>query len=306
MLTDAHIHLDFIAQREHVVRDAARCNLRFFANTCTPTDWLMVQNAPWTHTSSVRLGIGAHPWWVADGRIGGDELELIERHILEADAHETLFVGEIGLDFLDKHTAADSHARQCEAFSRIARACAARRTCMSVHSVASARTCVDILQESACVGSICTSSDMPWPQVIFHWYSGSTEDLWRAIKLGCFFSINPMKTQTKRAKEQLKLIPPQQLLFETDLPTRKEGNPSAATIRDNLLLAAYNMAAIRQNMPKEIRASVDFLEKDLPSPDLGNTNAYGVTRGDPQEAAVMREMEFLLEQAQTNAELLFS
>ena len=62
---------------------------------------------------------------------------------------------------------------------------------------------------------------------VFHWFSGSTDALWQAIRMGCWFSVNEMQASTRRAREQLKLIPEERLLFETDLPPR-EGEPFSA------------------------------------------------------------------------------
>jgi TatD DNase family protein len=63
--------------------------------------------------------------------------------------------------------------------------------------------------------------------------------------MGCWFSVNEMQASTRRAKEQLKLIPQDKLLFETDLPPQ-QGEPfSAEQIKASLERAQALVASIR-------------------------------------------------------------
>lgn len=231
-LADMHVHVDFMANAEEVAADAARDGLALFANTVTPHGYLAASEGPWARSPNVRLGLGMHPWWVADGRVGVDEAKLCCRL-----AREARFVGEVGLDFSEKHTAPDSHERQVEALRHVLEVCgSAGDRVISLHSVRSADLCLDLLEETGCLSSC---------SCIFHWFSGSTPALWRAIRSGCYFSVNEMQAGTRRAKEQLKLVPEDRLLLETDLPPG-EGVPfSAKAIEDSLAAAAGRLASIR-------------------------------------------------------------
>ena len=139
------------------------------------------------------------------------------------------------MDFSPKRA---HHDLQREVFERIAGSCAdlGNKT-LSIHSVRSASSVLDILERTGCLDT-CTC--------IFHWFSGSTDDLWRAIHDGCWFSVNEMQAKTRRAKEQLKLIPNERLLFETDYPPAEDMRFSAERIESSLIKAMELTAQIRK------------------------------------------------------------
>lgn len=222
-LYDAHVHLDFMSNAREVATDAASRGIRLFANTVTPEGFLhtreMVGDLP-----NVQVGLGIHPWWIAKAN-----LDLFDQ--LEP---QTPWIGEVGLDFSPKR---EHHELQTEVFCHIAKRCArAGGKTLSIHSVRAAKTVLDILEKTSCAQT-CTC--------IFHWFSGSTEDLWRAIRMGCWFSVNEIQASTRRAKEQFKLIPKDRLLFETDLPPDENVSFSAEQIEASLLHARELVHAIR-------------------------------------------------------------
>lgn len=199
---DAHVHLDFMSNAKEVAHEAAERGLDLFANTVTPEGFVYVRQLV-GELANVRVGLGLHPWWIDRADVQ-DFLELLS---------QTSWVGEVGLDFSPKRA---HHYRQLDTFEQIATACAhAGSKTLSIHSVRAVTPTLDVLEETGCL-STCTC--------ILHWFSGSTDELWRAIRLGCWFSINERQARTRRAKEQLKLIPEDKILFETDLPA-DEGVP---------------------------------------------------------------------------------
>jgi TatD DNase family protein len=187
---------------------------------------------------NVRLGVGLHPWWLADGRRG-------ERDVVDVETllDGTAWVGEIGLDYSPKRGA---HEAQLAAFTRICAACGeAGGKVMSIHAVRSADVVLDVLEKTGC-----TERCLP----ILHWFSGSTEALRRAIELGVHFSVNEMQASTRRAKEQLRLIPEELLLFETDLPPG-EGVAFAATEIADSLARAIELCSTIRSAPRPTRGS---------------------------------------------------
>lgn len=222
-LYDAHVHLDFMSNAREVATDAASHGIRLFANSVTPEGFLrtreLVGDLP-----NVQVGLGIHPWWVAQAN-----LDLFDQ--LEP---QTPWIGEVGLDFSPKRA---HHGLQREVFCHIVRRCAwAGGKTLSIHSVRAAEAVLDVLENTGCAQT-CTC--------VFHWFSGLTEDLWRAIHMGCWFSINEMQASTRRAKEQLKLIPQDRLLFETDLPPAEHVCFSAGEIEASLLRVQRLVSAIR-------------------------------------------------------------
>lgn len=199
---DAHLHLEFFANPKSFARDAATIGLGVFANTVTPQGFESIRCMA-NEATNVCLGLGMHPWRVEDANV--DKFDRL--------LPQTNWIGEVGLDFSPKRA---HHERQLKVFEHIAHACATEGSkVLSIHSVRSAGVVLDVLERTGCIRE-CTC--------IFHWFSGSTEDLWRAIRSDCWFSVNEMQARTRRAKEQLKLIPNDRLLLETDLPPADDAN----------------------------------------------------------------------------------
>ena len=214
-LYDAHVHLDFMSNARDVALDAAARGLTLFANTVTPTGFVRTRELV-GDLANVRVGLGQHPWWI----------ESSDMPLFDELLPSTPWVGEVGLDFSPKRPL---HDKQRETFFHIASLCAAAGgKTLSIHAVRAAGTVLDILEQTGCADN-CTC--------IFHWFSGSTDDMWRAIRAGCWFSVNEMQARTRRAKEQLKLIPKERLLFETDLPPKEDIVFSADKIEASLIRA---------------------------------------------------------------------
>ena len=211
-LHDAHIHLDFMGNAREVALSARDKGLGMFANTVTPAGFSRTLEMV-GDLENVHVGLGQHPWWAAESNLGlFDELFPTTR-----------WIGEVGLDLSPKRP---HHQRQREAFHHIARRCGAGgNKILSLHSVRAAGEVLDTLEETGCTQSC---------RCIFHWFSGSTEDLWRAIRAGCWFSVNEMQAGTRRAKEQLKLVPKERLLLETDLPPAEDATTTVTDVLASL------------------------------------------------------------------------
>ena len=201
ILHDAHMHLDFFRDPLAIAREAQKRGISLLACSVLPQGYLRMRAALGTEAPLVNLALGIHPWWAAEASL--DEFdECFSR---------TRWIGEVGLDYSPKRP---DHERQAHVFEHVLRRCASvGNKVLSIHSVRAAGPVVRMLEESGCLrDNVC----------IFHWFSGSTDDLWRAIRAGCWFSVNERQAATRRAKEQLKLIPKDRLLLETDLPPQDD------------------------------------------------------------------------------------
>ncbi len=206
-LIDMHCHLDAFDRAPEVAASLRELGVGVLSVTVSPlgfkeTRALGAEPCIW-HAA------GLHPWGFADD---ADPEPAVES--LLGLVGQTRYIGEVGLDYLEKHVPKSAWAAERAAFERIASACAqasdpARPHLLSIHSVQAAKDVLDIL-ESTGAAERC--------QCIFHWFGGSTDELWRAIGLGCWFSCNPMMMGIKRSKEYAKLIPANRLLLETDFP----------------------------------------------------------------------------------------
>lgn len=201
-LADMHCHLDFSSDMAALAQLAQVHSVAVFSNTVTPEGYLAASKAL-ASFPNVRVGVGLHPWWVADGRCGAEQVELACRLIQEA-----CFVGEVGLDFAPRREG--TFETQLDAFERIVNACCAQGgKVISIHAVRSATAVLNVLERHHATHS---------NACILHWFSGSSQELARARELGCHFSVNPNMLATKRGRAYVRQIPPERLLLETDLP----------------------------------------------------------------------------------------
>lgn len=226
-LHDMHCHLDFIENGEDLAEQARNAGTLLFANTVDLESWESAQRR-FGGLGNVTVGLGLHPWWV--GATGS------EARVLEAlDEHDPMAVGEIGLDFGPRHKAAAD--AQLQAFAAILRWLAARSgKLLSIHSVRAAQHAIDLLEstgaarENACV---------------FHWFTGPSDQLKRAVNLGCFFSFGPRALATGKGREYVKAVPANRLLLETDYPPTRGATCSYRELRAELQSVANSIAAIK-------------------------------------------------------------
>lgn len=230
-LFDMHCHLDRMTNADEVAREAAADGIALFCTTVSPTDTLAAQ-ARFGTMPNIRVGVGLHPWWVADGRIGESEGKQATQL-----AVSSRFIGEVGLDFGPRHAA--SAQRQLDAFEAIVRACAEHTVenhVLSIHAVRAAGEVLDILEHHGLAANA---------HCIFHWFTGTSEQLARALDAGCFFSVSERMLATKRGREYARQIPLDRLLLETDLPEQLDKPCTADQIEVSLMRALHELARIR-------------------------------------------------------------
>lgn len=244
-LFDAHCHLDFMSNMRDVAAGARADGLWMLAATVTPAGYLAAQDAL-PGLPNVRVALGLHPWWVADGRIAEKDVRDFERLATKAR-----FVGEVGMDFSPRHVPEGSFDLQRDAFRRVCAAAAsgdgAQPRVLSLHSVRSAGEVLDELESSGCLNRC---------RCVFHWFTGSSDELYRAVTAGCWFSVNPMMLRTRRGREYARQVPLRRLLTETDLPSG-EGVPfSAERIEASLRECLSGIAAARSCDAGELARAV--------------------------------------------------
>ncbi len=225
---DAHAHMSFAPD---VGAFAPWFTERFagaFSTTVSPADYRFAQQAL-ASFPKIKVGVGAHPWWIAQGKISDEDKALLPGLVANAR-----YIGEVGLDFGKNGLAksafeTDEQTKQAQIEvlrtifaaakkdpSRLSGTEGAEGTgeakggrIFSFHAVRSADVIMDMLEKYGLLED---------NTIIFHWFSGSSAQLKRARDLGCFFSVNAFMLQTKRGREYAKAIPLDHLLIETDLP----------------------------------------------------------------------------------------
>ena len=231
---DAHVHANLMDFPLNVARSSNDTGLGFFTCGVTPHDYLEL--APQLTQDNIRVGLGAHPWYISDERVTQKDIELL-LELME----QTPYVGEIGLDFSSRYCVDGLQDLQVKAFTKICARAAelsrnGRSRVFSMHTVRSVDAVLDILEQTG-AAQACVP--------IIHWFSGSSDELQRAIKLGCWFSVGEMSLKTKRGREYAKVYPKDKLLTETDLPSSDHTDISSADIVDSLKRALSGLSEAR-------------------------------------------------------------
>ena len=251
-LFDAHCHLDLMASPNAVAHKTAAMGLGLFDCGVDPRDFATANKRTSTSPNIV-AGVGLHPWWIADGRCGAAEVDLL----CELASQER-FIGEIGLDFSSRF--AGTEGIQTQAFERLCQALSQHPLAgrvLSIHAVRAAGATLDILESSDLL-----KDDPNSPTIIFHWFSGTSDELVRAHHAGSFFSINERMLATKRGREYARQIPLNRLLLETDAPAEQNKETTARQLVDSLARTSEVVAAIKKCDTQSIKSAV-----------LGNTHS---------------------------------
>ena len=234
-LFDAHCHLDLMAHPDAVADEATALGMGLFDCGVDPRDFARAKKRA-CNRSNIFAGIGLHPWWLADGRCGTAEINLL----CEVAAQERL-IGEVGLDFSARF--AGSEPLQIQAFDRLCDALVQHPLAgrvISIHAVRSAGTVLDALES---FGLLTLSPNSP--AIIFHWFSGTSNEFVRARNAGCYFSVNERMLATKRGREYARQIPLDRLLLETDAPAEPQADASARQLITSLKSASLHIAELK-------------------------------------------------------------
>lgn len=240
-LTDTHVHLNWAKDAATLAKAANDVNVSAFAVTVTPND-MVGADRKLANAANVHVGVGLHPWWVADGRAGADDVgRAVEL------AHGSRLVGEVGLDLSERY----EHARdtQVDALTRVCTAVVERaqrtgeRGALSLHAVRATDLVLDIL-ESTGAATCC--------DCILHWFSGTSDELVRARQMGCLFSVGRLMLRSRRGRAWAKQIPADRLLLETDEPPEPDYPLTADAWRVQLDETVATLAELRGTTADEI------------------------------------------------------
>lgn len=199
---DTHCHVAFMAHPEDCLRDARACGSTLASVSVTPQEFRAFQQQCASYQGNY-CGLGLHPWWVpANDQNLINTLEQFDALLEKAD-----FIGEVGLDYSTRWV--KTRPWQIKALEHIIYRQHEHPLPMSLHCVRAYDDVLDRLQKA---------SGLSIGPIIFHWFSGTSDQLQQAIKLGCFFSVSKRMLATKRGRAYVQAIPEHRLLLETDAP----------------------------------------------------------------------------------------
>lgn len=235
-----------MADPNTVACEAAAMGLGLFDCGVDPRDFATANKRAST-SPYIIAGAGLHPWWIADGRCGAAEVNLL----CELASRER-FIGEVGLDFSPRF--AGTEGIQMQAFERLCQTLSRHplpNRALSIHAVRAAGAAMDILESNGLLKDTPNS-----PTIIFHWFSGSSDELIRARHAGSFFSINERMLATKRGREYARQIPLDRLLLENDAPAEPGAETSARQLVDSLIRTSEIIASLKNCTAESVKSVV--------------------------------------------------
>lgn len=196
-MIDFHCHLDLMENPTKVVLELEKTQAYVLSVTTTPKAFPKTSRLV-TKKGRIRTALGYHPQLVAERP---NELPLFERLLAE-----TRYVGEVGLDGGKEFAA--SKSAQSKIFSSILALCSSGGSkIISIHSRHAAGAVLDQISQHPDCG-------VP----VLHWFTGSRQELERAIMMGCWFSVGAPMLRSAKGKAAIGLMPRERILTETDAP----------------------------------------------------------------------------------------
>lgn len=218
-LLDTHYHTDFLegkALRQAFLEEAGELGFRPVHMSLTPSRFVGLYEDLSSRTDLIALGY--HPWWIGNKEETSKELEIFTKEV-----SKTRYIGEIGLDFSRRGLEIADKNLQETVLIRILKAVfeeAQKKSTtahapyiLSVHAVRSAGRIMDIYEE--------LGLHKEHVVLIFHWFSGTGDELTRLRKMGAYVSFNAFMLETKKGRSYSQQIEAHKILLETDLPDEK-------------------------------------------------------------------------------------
>lgn len=199
-MIDMHCHLDLYPEPDEVISSCTQKYIYVLSVTTTPKAWS--RTSMLAHKNNrISTSLGLHPQ-LAHERY--NELEIFDEVL-----PKVRFVGEVGLDGRKNYQL--HYRRQKEVFRYILRNVQkAGGRIISIHSLSAVSDVLDELKNHSGIGT-----------PILHWFTGSKNELKRAISLGCWFSVGPAMLSTQRGRILFIDMPHNRVITETDGPFAK-------------------------------------------------------------------------------------
>ena len=231
MLLDTHCHLDAYDNPIAVLDEARAAQVAVVAVTEDPGRFRLLRTRI-GQRDDVYLGIRMHPLRVT-GR-SRSELSRLIRMLPHTD-----WIGEVGLDF-SRSGIATAH-QQLETFDALLAEYAVRQRPITVHSRGAERETVARLLQTDVTA-------------VLHWYTGNLTVAEEAIDGGLWFSINPAMIKSRKAAGLLRILPPSQVLLETDGPfARCAGRPARPA---DLQIVVEYLALVWRKTAENVRVQI--------------------------------------------------
>ncbi|MEM2969695.1 MAG: TatD family hydrolase [Candidatus Bathyarchaeia archaeon] len=230
-LIDTHTHLESIEQIDEALIRAEQVGItKIITMGVDQKSNLWVLNESTQHTRpnlKIYPSLGIHPGWIDEQRVDVD-LKFIEENI-----DQIIAVGEIGLDYWYKAVRKDEQKKnlQRQTFRRLLEIAKKHKKPVSIHSRGAWTDCVD------------TVIEIGVKKAVFHWFTGSLNDLNKLLDKGYYVSATPALSYSKEHISIIENTPLDRILLETDSPVTYQGETSEPS---HVLKALHYVAELKK------------------------------------------------------------
>jgi TatD DNase family protein len=234
-LIDTHAHLEDLERLDEALARAKEAGVIavVIMGSGLESDMWVLNEGVKHQREGLKLypAIGLHPCGLDTSKID-DNLRLIKENIDRAVA-----VGEIGLDYWYREVRKDEEkkALQRDLFRRLLDIADRHGRPVSIHSRGAWTDSVDITIQSGV------------RKAVFHWFTGSMNDLERLLDHGYYISATPAAAYSKEHRAAIEETPLEHILLETDSPVSYKGKSS----KPSHILKALSAVALLKNIKAE-------------------------------------------------------
>jgi TatD DNase family protein len=213
-LIETHAHLEILERLDEALARAEEAGVVAVVTMGTDLKsnrWVLNEGTRHQREElKVYPAVGLHPAGLDASKID-DNLKLIKENIDKAVA-----VGEIGLDYWYKEVRKDEEkkALQRDLFRKLLDIAEKHGKPVSIHSRGAWADSVDITIQSGI------------RKAVFHWFTGSTDDLGKLLDHGYYVSATPAAAYSKEHRAIIEKTPLEHMLLETDSPVSYRGETS--------------------------------------------------------------------------------
>jgi TatD DNase family protein len=249
-MIDTHCHIDLFDDPMQVAMATENKQIMTIAVSYLPSHYILACQ----HLNGfkhIHPALGLHPLAVKDHQ---REIPMFLQYAPLAD-----YIGEVGLDFSGANK--ETKLVQERSFNIVVSQIKQTAKCVTIHSRGAEDAVLAILHNGRA------------GPVIFHWFSGSKNQLTRILDAGHRISLNTSMTSTVKWNDLIKHIPQTSILTETDGPfvkiNRQPAMPSNVEIVLIWLAEKWGISL------DEVAQRIDDNFKDFSADLAVNTNRNG-------------------------------
>lgn len=200
-MIDTHCHFDLYPNPLEIITEAEKLGITVIGMTLLPSHF----EQGFSHIQpfkKIRLALGLHPLYA--------QKHQNEYKAFLDNVSKTSYIGEVGLDFSKEGL--PTKDIQLRSFRFILESIDPKAKVLSVHSRGAEIHTLELLKEYNI------------SNVIFHWYTGIQDTMFKILDQGYYFSINPQMVFSQKGQQIIKSLPIDRVLAESDGPFAQINN----------------------------------------------------------------------------------